>query len=98
LHGTTYKLRTPVSKEAFYVTINDIEENGKRRPYEVFINTKNLQHFSWLVAMTRLISAIFRREEDPSFLVEELLSIYDPAGGYFSEGEYVPSLLRRSGA
>ena len=92
LQGTTYKLRTPVSKEAFYVTINDIEENGKRRPYEVFINTKNLQHFSWIVAMTRLISAIFRREEDPSFLVEELLSIYDPAGGYFSEGEYVPSL------
>jgi ribonucleoside-diphosphate reductase alpha chain len=92
LHGTTYKLRTPVSKEAFYVTINDLEENGRRRPYEIFINTKNLQHFSWIVAMTRMISAIFRREGDPSFLVEELLSIHDPAGGYFSEGEYVPSL------
>lgn len=92
LRGTTYKIRTPLSKEAFYVTINDLECNGVYRPYEVFINTKNLQHFSWLVAMTRLISAIFRNERDPSFLVEELQSIYDPAGGYFSEGEYVPSL------
>ncbi|MFA4944250.1 MAG: adenosylcobalamin-dependent ribonucleoside-diphosphate reductase [Lentisphaeria bacterium] len=92
LHGTTYKVRTPVSKEAFYVTINDLEEHGRRRPYEIFINTKNLQHFSWIVAMTRLTSAIFRREEDPAFLVEELTSIYDPAGGYFSEGEFVPSL------
>ncbi len=92
LAGTTYKIRTPVSKEAFYVTINDIEEKGRRRPYEIFINSKNLQHFSWIVAMTRLISAVFRREEDPSFLVEGLNSIYDPAGGYFSDGEYVPSL------
>jgi ribonucleoside-diphosphate reductase alpha chain len=92
LVGTTYKVRTPASKDAFYVTINDIEENGQRRPYEIFINTKNLQHFSWIVAMTRTISAIFRREPNPSFLVEELSSVYDPAGGYFNDGEYVPSL------
>jgi ribonucleoside-diphosphate reductase alpha chain len=92
LTGTTYKIKTPLSPDAFYVTINDITENGAVRPYEVFINTKNLQHFSWIVAMTRLISAVFRRESDPSFLVEELKSIYDPAGGYFSHGEYVPSL------
>jgi ribonucleoside-diphosphate reductase alpha chain len=92
LAGTTYKIKTPLSPDAFYVTINDICENGAVRPYEVFINTKNLQHFSWIVAMTRLISAVFRREPDPSFLVEELKSIYDPAGGYFSHGEYVPSL------
>ncbi len=92
LTGTTYKIKTPLSPDAFYVTINDICENGAVRPYEVFINTKNLQHFSWIVAMTRLISAVFRRESDPSFLVEELKSIYDPAGGYFSHGEYVPSL------
>ena len=92
LVGTTYKVRTPASKDAFYVTINDIEENGERRPYEIFINTKNLQHFSWIVAMTRTISAIFRREPNPSFLVEELSSVYDPAGGYFNDGEYVPSL------
>jgi ribonucleoside-diphosphate reductase alpha chain len=93
LEGTTYKIKTPLSSEAIYLTINDIiEENCRRRPYELFINTKNLQHFSWIVAMTRLISAVFRREPDPSFLVEELKSIYDPNGGYFSEGKYVPSL------
>jgi len=92
LTGTTYKIKTPLSPDAFYVTINDLQENGSTRPYEVFINTKNLQHFSWIVAMTRLISAVFRREPDPSFLVDELKSIYDPTGGYFSHGEYVPSL------
>jgi ribonucleoside-diphosphate reductase alpha chain len=92
LHGTTYKVKTPVSKNAFYITINDIMEAEKRRPYEIFVNTKNLQHYSWVVAMTRLISAVFRRESDPSFLVEELVSIYDPNGGYYSNGEFVPSL------
>lgn len=92
LLGTTYKVKTPLSKDAFYITINDVEDNGVRRPYEIFVNTKNLQHFSWIVAMTRLISAVFRREPDPSFLVEELRSIHDPNGGYFSNGEYVPSL------
>ena len=97
LGGTTYKVRTPVSREAFYVTINDIDDGGRRRPYEIFINTKNLQHYSWIVAMTRLISAIFRRERDPAFLVEELKSIHDPEGGYFSGGEYVPSLAAEIG-
>ncbi|OGV39905.1 MAG: ribonucleoside-diphosphate reductase, adenosylcobalamin-dependent [Lentisphaerae bacterium GWF2_45_14] len=93
LEGTTYKIKTPLSPDALYVTINDvIGENRQRRPYEVFINTKNLQHFSWIVAMTRLISSVFRHEADPSFLVDELKSIYDPNGGYFSEGAYVPSL------
>ena len=92
LSGTTYKIRTPLSPDAFYVTVNNIEDGGSLRPYEVFINTKNLQHFSWIVAMTRLISAVFRREPDPSFLVDELKSIYDPAGGYFKDGVYVPSL------
>ena len=92
LEGTTYKIKTPLSPDALYLTINDIIENDKRRPYELFINTKNLQHFSWIVAMTRLISAVFRKEEDPSFLVDELKSIYDPNGGYFSNGRFVPSL------
>ncbi|HPN83888.1 MAG TPA: adenosylcobalamin-dependent ribonucleoside-diphosphate reductase [Victivallales bacterium] len=93
LDGTTYKIKTPLSSEAIYLTVNDIiEEDGRRRPYELFINTKNLQHFSWIVAMTRLISAVFRRESDPSFLVDELKSIYDPNGGYFSEGRYIPSI------
>ncbi len=93
LEGTTYKIKTPLSTEAIYLTINDIhDKDGRRRPYELFINTKNLQHFSWIVAMTRLISAVFRNEPEPSFLVDELKSIYDPNGGYFSEGRYVPSL------
>lgn len=93
LEGTTYKIKTPLSPDALYVTINDmINEDGSRRPYEIFINTKNLQHFSWIVAMTRLISAVFRHEPHPVFLVEELKSIYDPNGGYFSDGGFVPSL------
>lgn len=92
LQGTTYKIKTPLASEAIYVTVNDVVEDGKRRPYELFINTKNLQHFSWIVAMTRLISAVFRREKDPRFLVDELKSIYDPNGGYFSGGSYIPSL------
>jgi ribonucleoside-diphosphate reductase alpha chain len=92
LEGTTYKIKTPLSPDALYLTINDIIEDGVRRPYELFINTKNLQHFSWVVAMTRLISAVFRKERDPSFLVEELKSIYDPNGGYFSDGRFIPSL------
>ncbi len=92
LEGITYKIKTPLSPDALYLTINDIIERGHRRPYELFINTKNLQHLSWIVAMTRLISAVLRKEPDPSFLVEELKSIYDPNGGYFSEGRYVPSL------
>ena len=92
LEGTTYKIKTPLSPDALYLTVNDILDDGHRRPYELFINTKNLQHFSWVVAMTRLISAVFRKEKDPSFLVEELKSIYDPNGGYFSEGKFVPSL------
>ncbi len=92
LEGTTYKIKTPLSPDALYLTINDILDDGVRRPYELFINTKNLQHFSWVVAMTRLISAVFRKERDPSFLVEELKSIYDPNGGYFSDGRFIPSL------
>ncbi|HBM17559.1 MAG TPA: adenosylcobalamin-dependent ribonucleoside-diphosphate reductase [Lentisphaeria bacterium] len=93
LSGTTYRIKTPLSAEALYITINDVvQEDGTIRPYELFINTKNLQHFSWIVAMTRLISAVFRNQENPSFLVKELKSIYDPSGGYYSEGKYIPSL------
>ncbi|UDQ96606.1 adenosylcobalamin-dependent ribonucleoside-diphosphate reductase [Lentisphaerota bacterium WC36G] len=93
LEGTTYKIKTPLAADALYLTINDlIEENGRRRPYELFINTKNLQHFSWVVAMTRLISAVFRHDPEPTFLVEELKSIYDPNGGYYKKSKYVPSL------
>ena len=97
LEGTTYKLKTPLSPDAFYVTINDMVENGERRPYELFINTKNLQHFSWIVAITRLISAVFRHDPKPTFLVDELKSIYDPNGGYFKKGKYMPSLAAEIG-
>jgi ribonucleoside-diphosphate reductase alpha chain len=98
LVGKTYKLRTPLSGQALYITINDITEaSGRVRPFELFINSKNLQHFSWMVAMTRLISAVFRRTADPSFLVEELKSIFDPNGGYFKQGHYVPSLAAEIG-
>lgn len=97
LEGTTYKLKTPLSPDAFYVTINDMIEDGSRRPYELFINTKNLQHFSWIVAITRLISAVFRHDPKPTFLVDELKSIYDPNGGYFKKGKYMPSLAAEIG-
>ena len=97
LKGTTYKIKTPLSKQALYITINDMCDASGRRPFEIFINSKNLQHFSWIVAMTRLISAVFRRTNDPSFLVEELKSIFDPNGGYFRNGRYIPSLVAEIG-
>ncbi|NLF37924.1 adenosylcobalamin-dependent ribonucleoside-diphosphate reductase [bacterium] len=98
LHGVTYKIKTPLSAQALYITINDIiEPDNVRRPFEIFINSKNLQHFSWMVAMTRLISAVFRRTRNPSFLVEELKCIFDPNGGYFKNGRYVPSLVAEIG-
>ena len=98
LNGRTYKIKTPLSAQALYITINDvIEGDGRVRPFEIFINSKNLQHFSWMVAMTRLISAVFRRTSNPSFLVEELRSIFDPNGGYFKNGQYVPSLVAEIG-
>ncbi len=98
LTGTTYKIKTPQSPDAFYITINDlVDEEGNHRPYEIFINTKNLHHFSWIVAMSRLISAVFRHDPKPKFLVEELKSIYDPNGGFFNHGKYVPSLAAEIG-
>lgn len=97
LQGTTYKIKTPLSKQALYITINDVCDGPVRRPFEIFINSKNLQHFSWIVAMTRLISAVFRRSNDPTFLVEELKSIFDPNGGYFRNGRYIPSLVAEIG-
>lgn len=99
LRGATYKITTPLSEHALYVTINDIEVNGKRRPFEVFINSKNMENFSWIVALTLVISAVFRQASDPSFLVEELRSVFDPRGGYFKPGgRYMPSLVAEIGA
>lgn len=97
LGGSTYKLRWPGSAHALYVTINDIETGGRRRPFEIFINTKNLEHYAWTVALTRMISAVFRRGGDVSFVAEELRAVFDPEGGRWLDGRYVPSLLAAIG-
>ncbi|MBJ7534593.1 adenosylcobalamin-dependent ribonucleoside-diphosphate reductase [Rhodomicrobium vannielii ATCC 17100] len=97
LSGFTYKLKWPGSDHAIYVTINDSIENGERRPFEIFINSKNLEHYAWTVALTRMISAIFRRGGDVGFVVEELKAVFDPRGGAWMEGRYVPSLLAAIG-
>jgi ribonucleoside-diphosphate reductase alpha chain len=97
LDGATYKLRWPGSDHSLYITINDIEREGRRRPFEVFINTRNLDHYAWTVALTRMISAIFRRGGDVTFVVEELKAIFDPQGGQWMGGRYVPSLIAAIG-
>ncbi len=93
----TYKIKWPASPHALYVTINDIERDGRRRPFEIFINTKNLEHFAWTVALTRMISAVFRRGGDVTFVAEELKAVFDPEGGRWMGGRYVPSLLAAIG-
>src|SRR5208337_4564918 len=97
LAGFTYKLKWPGSDHAIYVTINDTFDHGQRRPFEIFINSKNLEHYAWTVALTRMISAIFRRGGDVSFVVEELKAVFDPRGGAWMNGRYVPSLLAAIG-
>ena len=97
LPGHTYKVRWPDLDHAFYITINDIEEGGRRRPFEIFINSKNMEHYAWTVALTRMISAVFRRGGDVSFVVEELKSVFDPRGGQWMGGRYIPSLLAAIG-
>ena len=97
LPGQTYKLRWPESEHAVYVTINDVIQDGRRRPFEIFINSKNMEHYAWTVGLTRMISAVFRRGGDVSFVVEELKAVFDPRGGYWIEGHYVPSLLAALG-
>jgi len=97
LEGATYKLKWPDSNHAIYVTVNDIVLNGHRRPFEVFINSKNMEHFAWTVALTRMISAVFRRGGDVSFVVEELKAVFDPRGGAWMNGRYIPSILAAIG-
>ncbi len=97
LPGQTYKLRWPESDHAIYITVNDIVQDGRRRPFEVFINSKNMEHYAWTVGLTRMISAVFRRGGDVSFVVEELKAVFDPRGGYWIGGKYVPSLLAAIG-
>ncbi len=97
LEGHTYKLKWPDSEHALYITVNDIVLNGHRRPFEVFINSKNMEHYAWTVALTRMISAVFRRGGDISFVVEELKAVFDPRGGAWMQGKYVPSILAAIG-
>jgi len=99
LLGSTYKIKPPVSEHAMYITINDIllnegTDHEMRLPYEVFINSKSMEHFQWVIALTRVISAVFRKGGDITFLIEELSSVYDPNGGYYKKGGvYMPSLV-----
>src|SRR3979490_1128142 len=103
LIGSTYKIKTPISDHAMYVTINDIvlnegTEYEQRRPFEVFINSKNLDHFQWIVALTRIISAVFRKGGDVTFLVDELKAVFDPRGGYWQPGgKFMPSIIAELG-
>ena len=103
LIGSTYKVKTPISDHAMYVTINDIvlnegTEYEKRRPFEIFINSKNLDHYQWIVALTRIISAVFRKGGDVAFLVDELTAVFDPRGGYWQPGgKFMPSIIAELG-
>ncbi|MGH9438049.1 MAG: NrdJb [Terriglobia bacterium] len=103
LVGSTYKVKTPVSDHAMYITINDIVLNEDteyevRRPFEIFINSKNLDHFQWIVALTRIISAVFRKGGDVAFMVDELKAVFDPRGGYWKPGgKFMPSLIAEIG-
>ncbi len=97
LGGATYKVRWPESDHAIYITINDITQDGRQRPFEIFINSKNMEHYAWTVALTRMISAVFRRGGDVTFVVDELKAVFDPRGGQWMQGRYVPSLLAAIG-
>ena len=97
LSGRTYKLKTPLSESSLYITINNCEVNGQLRPFEVFINSKDMSHFQWVIALTRVMSAVFRKGGEINFLIDELKSVHDPKGGFFSGGKYVPSLVSAIG-
>jgi ribonucleoside-diphosphate reductase alpha chain len=97
MRGSTYKLKWPESAHAVYVTINDLEDDGERRPFEIFVNSKNMEHYAWTLGLTRMISAVFRRGGDVSFVPEELKAVFDPRGGAWMKGRYVPSLLAAIG-
>jgi len=103
LEGSTYKIKTPLDEHALYVTINDMvlnagTDNERRQPFEIFINSKNMDHFQWIVALTRVMSAVFRKGGDVTFLVEELRAVFDPRGGYYQRGgRFMPSLVAEIG-
>ena len=97
LPGKTYKIKWADSDHAMYITLNDVVQDGRRRPFEIFINSKNMEHYAWTLGLTRMISAVFRRGGDVSFVVEELKAVFDPRGGQWMKGHYVPSLLAAIG-
>ncbi len=97
LNGSTYKVKTPLSEHAMYITLNDVVVDGQRRPFEIFINCKDMKSYPWIVALTRLMSAVFRNGGDVTFLIDELKFVFDPNGGYFSKGKYVPSVISEIG-
>src|SRR3982751_5490651 len=103
LVGATYKIKSPLFEHALYVTINDIVLNQDteyelRRPFEIFVNSKNMDHFQWIVALTRIMSAVFRKGGDVTFLVDEMKAVFDPRGGYFKAGGvYMPSIVAEIG-
>lgn len=98
LTGSTYKVVTPHSEHALYITINNAIIANKSIPFEIFINSKGAENFQWIVALTRVISAIFRECDDITFLAEELRSVFDPNGGYFKKGgRFIPSLVAEIG-
>jgi len=103
LRGSTYKMKTPLSNHALYVTINDVVLNEGTdhevlHPYEIFINSKEMEYYQWVTALTRVISAVFRKGGDIKFLIEELKCIADPKGGFWHQGKYAPSLVAQIGA
>ena len=93
LHGSTYKIKPQGSDFAVYITINDMELDGISYPYEIFINSKNMEHFQWVLAMTRLISAVWRKGGNCDFLIDELKSVFDPQGGYWKKSRFIPSIV-----
>ncbi|WP_371183682.1 TSCPD domain-containing protein [Xanthomonas sacchari] len=104
LIGSTYKIKSPLVEHAMYVTLNDIvlnagTEHELRRPFEIFVNSKSMEHFQWIVALTRIMSAVFRKGGDVTFLVDEMKAVFDPKGGYFKAGGvYMPSLVAELGS
>lgn len=103
LLGSTYKIKPPDVGSAMYITINDVvlnegTANQQRRPFEIFINSKNMDQFQWVVALTRIMSAVFRKGGDVTFLVEEMKAVFDPKGGYWKPGGvYMNSLIAEIG-
>ncbi len=97
LEGQTYKIKWPESEHAIYVTVNDALWEGQRIPFEVFINSRNMEHYAWTLAVTRMISAVFRRGGDVRFVAEEMKAVFDPRGGAWMEGRYIPSIMSAIG-